>query len=120
MRVILTAVGLLTFGFPAVARAQQQPAVPEIGEEKLTAFAKAFTKISVIRDEINNELGRTHDAQGKSQIREKLNQRIAATLQEHGLTAQEFQRLTFIISVDAKQREVFDKIVAGLGGTGGS
>jgi hypothetical protein len=101
-----------------VAAAQQQPAVqpavPTIGEEKLTAFAKAFTKISLLRDDVNNELGRTHDAQGKAQIREKLNQGIAAILQEHGITAAELQRLTFIISVDGKQREAFDKIVAGL------
>ncbi len=119
----LTAPLILMLLTPSSLKAQQPPGRPaqaqrpkevQIGEEKLRAFAAAHVKISSARDERYNELGRTHEAQGKAQIRERLNQRIAQILQEHALTKEQYQRITFVISVDARQREAFEKIVAEL------
>lgn len=117
VRLVVVVLALVT-GAPGGVQGQQ-PGMPEVGVEKLTAFTRAYIEISAVRDELYAELGRAHDAEGKAEIRERLNQGIVQVLQQHEMTREEYDRITFIISADAKQREAFDRLLTELAPRGG-
>jgi hypothetical protein len=111
-RFLLPALIALVFGLPAGLHAQDS--VPAIGEAKLRVYATAWIEIGALREEINAELGRTHDEQGKAEIRARLDSGVAKILDGHKLSAREYERITWVISVDAGQRAGFERIVAEL------
>jgi len=111
-RNLFVGLAVLVFGLPASLRAQDS--IPAIGEERLKAYAMAWIEIGALREEIFAELGRTHDEQGKAEIRARLDSGVAKILDERKLSAHEYQRITYVISVDADQRAAFEKIVAEL------
>ena len=104
-------------GAPASLLAQEaavtSPA-PEITDEKLTSFATAFLEISALRDEVNNELGRVHDAQGKAAIRARVEQKVNEILSSHELDAKQYQRLLYYVSAEPEVRERFDRVIESL------
>lgn len=91
--------------------------VPTISDDRMTVYARTFRAVSALRDEMYNQLARTHDREGKERLREELNARLAAIHQERGMPEEEYRRITFVISVDAAQREVFDRKLAELAQT---
>jgi hypothetical protein len=108
---------VIASGSPSPLEGQEAAAaaaVPEITEAKLTAFATAFLEISTVRDEVNNELGRVHDAQGKAAIRAKLEQRVNEILTSHELDARQYQRLLYYVSAEPEVRERFDRVIESL------
>ena len=104
----------VAWGSPDGAAAQD---IPQVGEEKLTAFARAFTQVSATRDDFYDRFGRTHDDQGRRELREAMDASIAEILQEHGLTHQEYQRLNVVVSTDAEQRATFERLLQEIRGT---
>ena len=101
---------------PQPVQAQEAAAATtvEISDEKLAAFAAAFVEISAVRDEVNNELGRVHDAQGKAAIRAKLEQKVTEILTQHELDAKQYQRLLYAVSAEPATRERFDRVMETL------
>ena len=94
----------------------QQPEVPVIGDERLTAFVKAHAQISETRNRFHAERASTHNAEGVKQVWERLNQQILQIHREHEMTREEYQRITYVISTDAERRETFEEILAELTG----
>lgn len=93
------------------AGAQEVPTIPE---DRITVYARTFRAVSALRDEMYNQLARTHDREGKERLREELDTRLAALYEEHGMPQEEYRRITFVISVDDAQRQVFDRKLAEL------
>lgn len=107
--------GALAAPRPVVAQEAAAPAPPaEVSDEKLAAFAAAFLEISAVRDEINNELGRVHDAQGKAAVRAKLEQKVTEILTQHELDNKQYQRLLYQVSAEPAVRERFEKLLETL------
>jgi parvulin-like peptidyl-prolyl isomerase len=106
--------GVVATPQPVQAQEAAATATVEISDEKLVAFAAAFLEISALRDEVNNELGRVHDAQGKAAIREKLEQKVAEILAQHELDAKQYQRLLYAVSAEPATRERFDRVMETL------
>lgn len=112
---VCTLSGALIAPEPVVAQqaAASAPAT-EISDEKLAAFAAAFLEISAVRDEINNELGRVHDAQGKAAVRARLEQKVTEILTQHELDDKQYQRLLYLVSAEPATRERFEKVLETL------
>lgn len=122
------AVALLGLALPAALSAQeavaaQQPAAPpaaeplvvrEISAEKLAQYAAASAEIADVRERINAEFARTgnkiHEAQ--TELRKERQEEVKRIIQEKGLTIEEFEQITWVLSVDAKQMEAFAALVA--------
>lgn len=87
-----------------------------IDEARLTAYAKAFIAISAARDSVGTELvsPKNKKTEVQLELREKLRRQIARVLREHNLTQDEYNRTTYAVSSDARQRQAFDDIMARL------
>jgi hypothetical protein len=106
--------GVVATAQPVQAQEAAAAATAEISDEKLAAFAAAYLDISALRDEVNNELGRVHDAQGKAAIRVKLEQKVTEILTQHELDAKQYQRLLYAVSAEPATRERFDRVMETL------
>lgn len=91
--------------------ALQGQEIPQVGEEKLLAFARAFAEVSETRDDFYDRFGRTHDDQGRAELRAAMDASIAEILQQHGLTHDEYRRLNVVVSTDPAQRAVFERML---------
>ena len=110
MGLFLAGLALPVLGATSSLQAQQ-PEIPKVSEEKLAVFAKTFAQVSATRDEFYARLGRTHDDVGKLELRASMDARIAEVIQENGLTFEEYQRLNVVVSTDAEQRAIFDRLL---------
>lgn len=109
-----TPLALLLFLLLSLAGDAGAQEVPVIPEDRITVYARTFRAVSALRDEMYNQLARTHDREGKERLREELDTRLAALYEEHGMPQEEYRRITFVISVDDAQRQVFDRKLAEL------
>lgn len=136
MALVFVGVGLVAIPPPSALYGQdagqdtlqgagQKAATPPIGQQKLTAYARAYLQIGAARGEIQAQFAETGNKTDEAQarLREQLRQRISGILEQHGLTPEEYQRITLLVSVDQAQREAFDQVLATLnegGPTSGS
>jgi predicted metal-dependent hydrolase len=102
----------------------QEPTPPQVGIERLTAYAKAHVAITAVREAFAAQLAdaRNKTPEAQVELRRAVRQRIALVLQEHGMTEAEHRRITYIVSVDADQRSTFERIrteIEAGGKTGG-
>jgi len=114
MRPLVAAVLFLAgSGLGASAPAAGQQALPQVSTEKLAAYAKAFDEVqSTYEVGFQDRLGRAHDELAKAAIREEFETEMARILSSNGLTAEEYQRITLLVSADNAQREAFEKALA--------
>jgi hypothetical protein len=89
-----------------------------MGKDELSAFAKVHLAIAVAHDSIDAQLAqprnKTKDAQ--KQLQDKLRTEIDEILHHSGMTREEYQRKTYVVSTDAEARKTFDAIIAQITG----
>jgi hypothetical protein len=100
---------------PAPVGAQASPAM---GSQDLLALAKVQTAIGAIRDSIQIQLALTRNktVQAQAQLRESLATQIDDILHHSGMTEEEYQRKTFVISTTPDLRKTFDSVLVALTG----
>jgi hypothetical protein len=107
---------LLSLGSVTSAAAQAGSLQPDstLSEAQLTAYAKAFAAITVVRDQIHAELAlpRNKTDETQRELREKLQKQVDQILKEQSLTQAQFVRITYVISSDTTQRRNFEAILA--------
>lgn len=109
--------GLLGAVTPGTVEGQAaRPDSAAIDEARLTAYAKAFAGIAVVRDSISKELAlpRNKTLEVQLELREKLRTQIEKVLKEQNLTPDEYARITHVISTDAAHSKTFEEILARL------
>jgi hypothetical protein len=118
IRRIARALPLVALALAAVAAPSLAQDAEPISREELTEFARAHLAIAEARDEFHGEVARVHDEEGRLRAREQVEEKIAAILEEHGLTREEFDDFTLRISLDGELRALFEEILAELEGGG--
>jgi len=108
------AVALVALAVPVPSHAQEVPA-PD--RERLEVFANTFNAIAEARERGHAELARTHDPEGKERVREEMDREIEEALEAHGMSTQEYEELTFLVSADAEYQKAFQEILAALSET---
>ena len=108
---------------PALAAAQATSAAPpaatgSISREELTAFAKVHLAVAQARDSIQLQLAQPGNKkpEAQRQLQDKLHAQVADILHHAGMTEQEFDRKTYLVSTDAEARQTFDAVIAQLTG----
>lgn len=129
MRARLAGAALLTATLaigapPEAAHAQEavqaaQPGTPQLSEEKLQQYAALFTAITAARDEFQAQKARVHEEQARDRLRQEMDERLAALYQEHGMSQEEYDSITFLVSIDQAARTRLDSILAARGGADG-
>jgi hypothetical protein len=109
---IFTALAVAMMAAPGALQAQA--AVPTVSDNKMAAYVDAFAEISRLRDDMNAQLARVSNKTDEFQdeLREKYRHDVAAIIVAKGLTEQEYNYITWIVSVDQKQRDSFQALLA--------
>jgi hypothetical protein len=86
--------------------------------EQLLALAKAQTAITAAQDTSNQRLAKSGNKTDAAQqeLKDKFQARVAELLQMNGLTMEQYQRGTFLVSTDTATRRVFDSLVVAVTG----
>jgi hypothetical protein len=102
---------------PRVVSAQAA-ATPQMGKDEITAFAKVQVAISQAHDSTDAKLAQARNKKEnvQSDLQDKLRAQIAEILHHNGMTEEDYQRKTFIVSTNQEVRKSFDAVVAQLTG----
>ena len=124
---VLAALALSTVVIPSSLHAQEQEQtqeqeqeqeLPQAVQAQLRVYANAYLAMVTARDDFQREMGHSHDEQERDRLRQGLRERQAEILVENELTAEEYERITLQVSIDAQHRELFDQILEELSGNG--
>lgn len=114
----LAAVALaLSLLFAPAAAAQDAAPAATVEEEEITRFTRAYAQIEAVREQFQDELGRTHADEALAGLREEMHERIGQILAEHELTREEYDRTHLAVMVDPEARERFQELLEELGAT---
>lgn len=100
----------------AQAAQQTADASSNLTDERLTQYAELHVAIGVARDEFQAEKAAVHDTEARERLREEMDERLAGLYEEHGMTEEEYDAITFMVSIDSDVRSRLDEILANLGG----
>ncbi len=111
----LVAFVLVASVLPSSAQGQE---VPQLSDAALTLYATVHGEILELRDEMHLELSRVANKIDEAQveIRAEMRERILAVFEAHGMPEEEYDAITFILSVDEDQQERFRAVQASLRG----
>jgi hypothetical protein len=120
---VLTALALSTVLIPSALHAQEQEQAREqelapAVQAQLRVYAAVYLAMVTARDDFQREMGHSHDVQERDRLRQGLRESLAEILVENELTAEEYERITLQVSIDAQHRELFDQILEELSGSG--
>lgn len=120
-RIVLSAfvAATATVRAPLAAQVQPQAQAPaQLSKDQLTLLAKTQIAINQAHDSIQVQLAQSRNktAQAQKQLQDKLRSSIEEVIHHSGLTEEQFQRETFIVSTDSSARRTFDGIVAQITG----
>ena len=106
---ILAAVSSAT----ASAAQHDAPAASALGRDDLAALAKTAVAISVAHDSMDVLLAqpRNKTREMQQQLRERLRALVDEILHRAGLTEEEYEARTYIVSTDAAARKTYDSVV---------
>jgi hypothetical protein len=121
--VVAAMVGLgPAFAVAQATSAAAPPAPPQAAtampREEIAAFAKVHLAVAQARDSIQLQLAQPGNKkpEAQKQLQEKLYAQVAEILHHAGMTQQEFDRKTYLVSTDAATRLAFDTVIAQLTG----
>lgn len=106
---------LLVVTAPAVAQADDVP----LDRQHITQYARTHIALNKARDEFHGKVGRIHDEQGRERARQEMEAEVVAALEANGMTRDEYDRITLVISLDGEARALFDEVLAELQAGGG-
>ncbi len=94
--------------------AAQQESARDLTEDMLAAYTEAYIALSLARDDFQREIAGTHEIQEQARLRAEMNDRIASVLSEHEMSAEDYDWITAVISVDESLRDRFEALLAEL------
>jgi hypothetical protein len=94
--------------------AQQTAAAPSVDDERLTQYARLHVAINQARDEFQAAKARVHDFEARERLREEMDERLSALYEEHGMSKEDYDGLTFMVSIDSGVRTRLEAILAEL------
>ena len=107
----LLAMILLAVAGPGALHTQE---VANPDRDRLEVFARAFSEIDDVRDRGHTELARVHDPQGRERVREEIDREVEEALESHGISMQEYEEMTFLISTHSEWQETFRELLSGM------
>lgn len=97
---------------PVLAQAEAQAAeAPSVSDERLTTYAELFLAISAARDEFQASKAAVHDSEARHRIREEMDERLSGLYEEHGMAKDEYDGITFMVSIDSDLRTRLDQLL---------
>jgi hypothetical protein len=121
---ILSLVLPLSFAVPSTLMGQEPPqtppqvqqqaaAAPEINDERLAVYVRAFMAERRVQDEFDPLLAAVRNKQHEIQdeLRVQRREAMLKVYTDHGLTEEEFNWITFVVSSNQERREAFERML---------
>lgn len=99
---------------PVQAQATQTADAPSLSDERLTQYATLHRAINQARDEFQAEKARVHDEQARERLRLEMDERLAGLYAEHAMPKDEYDGITFLVSIDNDLRTRLEAILQTL------
>ncbi len=115
----LTALSLSAFPMSIQGQTPGVQEVSEWSDDGMETLARTYLALSEVRDELHRELSETHQAGERLEVRRRADERMAEVLAEKGISAEDYERLTFLVSADDDARLAFEAILQRLRGENG-
>jgi hypothetical protein len=98
---------------PTPAPAAQPAQMPEVTDERLRVYVRAFQAERRVQDEFDPLLAAVRNKQDEiqKQLREQRKAAMQKVYTDHGMTEQEFNWITFVVSSNQERREAFEKML---------
>jgi hypothetical protein len=117
MALVTASFAVLTPPVQIEAQAAQTADTPTLNEERLTQYATLHRAINQARDEFQAGKARVHDAEARERLRHEMDERLAGLYEEHGMSKDEYDGITFLVSIDNEVRTRLEAILASLNAT---
>lgn len=99
------------------AQAEQTAESTTLSDERLTEYATLHLAINEARDEFQASKASVHDREARERLREEMDERLHALYEEHGMTKEEYDGITFMVSIDNDVRSRLEEIITTLNAT---
>lgn len=99
------------------AQAEQTAESTSLTDERLTQYATLHLAINEARDEFQASKAAVHDYEARERLREEMDERLHGLYEEHGMTKEEYDGITFMVSIDNDVRSRLEEIIATLNAT---
>jgi protein-tyrosine-phosphatase len=106
----LLAMIILAVAGPGALHTQE---IPDPDRDRLAVYARAFSQIVDVRERGQTEIARVHDTEGRERVREEIDREVEEALEAHGISIQEYEELTFLVSTNSDYEQVFREILSG-------
>ncbi len=113
----ILAIGWVLLGIDALGIAQRSPsaqaasAQPNVGDDELRAFVRAYVETQKIRREYEPPLEKTTDPDKSRSIHNEANEELKKTLAKENLTVAQYNRIFSQVNNDAQLREKALKLI---------
>jgi len=120
LRARMLGTALLTASFAVLTPAAQMEAhaqtadAQSLSEERLTTYATLHRAINQARDDLQANTARVHDREARERVRHEMDQRLQGLYTAHGMPKEEYDGITFLVSIDDSVRTRVEAILAGL------
>jgi hypothetical protein len=117
-RLLTTALASALLAGASLAQQPQQPPAVPLTRDEIAVLARAQVAVGIAHDSIDAELAkpRNKTPEAQQQLRDKLRAQIAEILHHAGLTQEDYDRRTYVVSTDPPARKTFDSVVVALTG----
>lgn len=101
------------------AQAEQTAESASLTDERLTEYAGLHLAINEARDAFQASKASVHDREARERLREEMDERLHGLYEEHGMAKEEYDAITFMVSIDNDVRSRLEEIIATLNATPG-
>lgn len=100
-------------GAPTAPAPAAPAQMPEVNDQRLQAYVKAFMAERRVQDEFDPQLAAVKNKQDEiqKQLREARRAAMQKVYSDNGMTEQEFNWITFVVSSNQERREAFEKML---------
>lgn len=99
------------------AQAEQTAESASLTDERLTEYASLHLAINEARDAFQASKASVHDREARERLREEMDERLHALYEEHGMAKEEYDAITFMVSIDNDVRSRLEEIITTLNAT---
>lgn len=99
------------------AQAEQTAESATLTDERLTQYATLHLAITEARDEFQAAKAAVHDREARERLREEMDERLHGLYEEHEMTKEEYDGITFMVSIDNDVRSRLEEIITTLNAT---
>lgn len=95
---------------PAQQPPAQQPTT-DVSDQELRTFAEVYVAVQDLQTELQTELEEAETAEEEVQVQEDLDAGTRQILDEHGMSVEDFQRMTQLVNTNPEVRTEFDQML---------